>query len=260
MQTVSLTFPFLPSPPLVFLHPSPSPALISTPKLDSRVSYCSKGCQKADYKVHRTICFAIKAVLKHAPPLLNPFTPTPSIPTDPAPMVTSSSFRYLFLLYKALGDRMGRISTGLFFNARRCASCLINQSDALQQRLSRCSDCVYSFCLRDVCGKAAVEHRRSGLCSKLRQIANDERYVRSVVLFPLFSLGFFRPSSVLAGSSSYLLPSLCRFTGSTNSTTPFNASRPGILLDSFAVPLPSLSIGPKGGQKSDLIRSVPEYT
>lgn len=87
---------------------------------------------------------------------------------------------------------MGRISTELVFNARRCAFCLDDQSEAVKQRFRRCSDCVYSFCLRAACGKAAGEHRRLGLCLDLQQIAEDERYVQ-FVLFVLFC--FFRFSS-----------------------------------------------------------------
>ena len=80
---------------------------------------------------------------------------------------------------------MGRISTGIVFNLRRCSCCLDDQSETEQKALRRCSDCVYSFCQREICGWSAVEHRRSGMCSELKQIADDERYVR-FAFFPFF--------------------------------------------------------------------------
>ncbi|KAL7416736.1 hypothetical protein BDY24DRAFT_438566 [Mrakia frigida] len=147
-----------------------------------RVSYCSKECQKLDYKVHRHICIAITACLEGIPlssaldhPVLTSIPPKPS---DLTRLMESMSTKLMRPLCTFLGTRMGRISTGLALNIPRCSHCALAQSDVEGGRLRRCTDCVYRFCSRKECGRAAVEHRTSGLCSKLQQIADDERFIR----------------------------------------------------------------------------------
>lgn len=122
---------------------------------------------------------------------------------------------------------MGRISTGLALNIPRCSHCALAQSDVEGGRLRRCTDCVYRFCSRKECGRAAVEHRSSGLCSKLKQIADDERFIRFVFPhpFPCFFLCSFSSDFAPLRLFLTLLHTSSRFPQRLRSQQPFRSRR-----------------------------------
>ena len=176
MQEVSSTS-CLPSS--LSLDLASSPMLILTLESIYRVSYCSRECQKKDYKVHRHICLAFTACLEARPPssLFNYPTlltfPTP--PHEMIPIMRALSLNLIGPLQKKLGERMGRIATGLAFNQPRCGSC--RGVDVAGRRLKKCPGCFYRYCSKEVCRATGSEHQMSGECEILRRIEEDERHL-----------------------------------------------------------------------------------
>lgn len=72
----------------------------------------------------------------------------------------------------------------LVFSESRCSRCL-KVGGLGAKKLEGCSDCVVRWCGEEACrGAVEKEHKESGMCRRLKEIAEDELVIRFVE-FPL---------------------------------------------------------------------------